>query len=411
MPDDAPRMPRSFLWLNAAQFGGALNDNLFKLLAIFLLIEIKGAEAAGLVTAVIGAIFVVPFLLFSPLAGVLADRFSKQRITVAIKVAEILAMSLAVWAFALRSELLTYAVMFLMAAQSAFFSPTKYGIVPELVARDALSRANGLYVLFTYLAIILGTALAPSVDLLLGGRPVWPAACCLLIAAAGLVAARRIEPTPAMGRAGRVSLWVFGDTRRALRGLRGHRTLHMSVWLAAYFLFLGGFAQLNLIPYGMHMLGLSQQASAYLFLLAALGIGAGAWSVGRLSGRRVELRWTAVGMAGAGLCCAGLALTQGHLPATGVVIGVLGISVGFFVVPLDAYIQQESPDAQRGEIAAAKSVLSWLGVLLAAALMYLFDQVLHLDPAQGFLVVGGLTLLLLLVLGWRFPILRRRDAA
>jgi acyl-[acyl-carrier-protein]-phospholipid O-acyltransferase/long-chain-fatty-acid--[acyl-carrier-protein] ligase len=108
----------------------------------------------------IGAIFVLLFL-FSAFAGVLADRVSKRRITVSIKVVEVIVTSLAAVAFLMKSEYALYAVLFLMATHSALFAPSKYGIVPELVKQEQLSSANSQLESFTYLAIILGSSLAP----------------------------------------------------------------------------------------------------------------------------------------------------------------------------------------------------------------------------------------------------------
>ena len=386
------RMTRSFIWMNAAQFGGALNDNLFKLLVVFFLIALKGQAAASTVNAAIGVLFVAPFLLFLPAAGTLADRCSKQRILLVVKALEIVAMLLAVTAFALRSAWIAYGVVFLMSTQSALFGPTKYGIVTELVGTDRLARANSLLVLYTYLAIIVGTALAPTVDIVLGGDYVVAAVICCGIAVAGWWAASRVERTPAMGGGRRISVLGVRVIWRTLRSIRHDRLLLLAVCSAAYFLLLGGYVQLNLIPFGLEMLGITEQQSAYLFLLAALGIGLGAWSVGRLSGKRIDLGLVPFGMLGVVLGSVGLYLQAGRLVMAAVWIFVLGVSAGFFVVPLEAFIQYRSPDQRRGEILAAKGFLAWIGVLLAAGLLYVFAEVLRITPAQGFLTMGLLTL-------------------
>src|SRR3990167_240090 len=124
---------RSFYLLNATQFLGALNDNIFKLLVIYLLIYIKGAAAAPTILSLAGAIFVIPFLLFSSGAGVLADKISKRTIIVVAKCLELAIMLFAVLAIYLESEFGAFTCLFFMAAQSALFGPSKYGIIPELV--------------------------------------------------------------------------------------------------------------------------------------------------------------------------------------------------------------------------------------------------------------------------------------
>jgi acyl-[acyl-carrier-protein]-phospholipid O-acyltransferase/long-chain-fatty-acid--[acyl-carrier-protein] ligase len=132
----------SFKWLNVTQFLGALNDNIFKLLAVFFLIRLAGTHSSSLIVSLIGAVFVVPFLLFMPAAGVLADRFSKRNIIVLCKCLELLVMLGGVVAFLLGQPWMIYTIIFLMATHSALFGPSKYGIIPELVSSDNLSRAN-----------------------------------------------------------------------------------------------------------------------------------------------------------------------------------------------------------------------------------------------------------------------------
>lgn len=392
--DADQKMPRSFTWLNVAQFGGALNDNIFKLLVIFFLIGLQGPDSASRVVVLVGAIFVVPFLLFTTGAGVLADRYSKRHIVVIVKALEILAMSLAVCAFYFKSPWMVYTVLFLMSAQSALFGPSKYGILVELVGRHRLSRANSLLVLFTYLAIMLGTAAAPTVDKMSHGNYVVAGLVCLGIAIAGLFASLQIEKTPAKGGTNRISTFIVLQVWRTMRSLRSDGFLTLAVWASAYFLLIGAFVQLNLIPYGLHMLGISEQNSGYLFLIAAVGIGFGAWLVGKISGRNIEFGIVPVGIFGVTLGTLGLFLFPHSLPIACGWIFLLGVSSGFFVVPLDAFIQARSPDDRRGEILAASGFLSWVGVLLAALLIWIFSEGLGLNPAQGFLWIGVLTFVL-----------------
>ena len=94
MSKNTDKLSGSFWWLNYTQFLGALNDNLFKLLLIFLLVEVQGQESRTAVLSAASVIFVVPFLLFSHAAGVLADRYSKRSIIVGAKVLELVLMLL-----------------------------------------------------------------------------------------------------------------------------------------------------------------------------------------------------------------------------------------------------------------------------------------------------------------------------
>lgn len=401
------KLPRSFAWYNVAQFGGALNDNLFRLLLILFLVAVQGEAAVSRVSALAGGVFVLPFLLFTPFAGVLADRFSKRDITIGVKCAECLAMVLAIVAFGLNNVLFAYTVLFLMSTQSAIFGPSKYGIVPELVGEHRLSRANSLVVLLTYVAIIVGSATAPTLDQMLGSNYMLTAAICLAIALAGLAAAFQVPATPQMDQQHKVGPTFVRAIFRTLASIRHDGLLTLSVYAAAFFLFLGGFVQMNILPYGMEIFDLTRQGSAYLFLPAAFGIGLGAWAVGRWSAGRVELGWVPAGVIIVVLASLALGLMVTNLIVSIGLFFVLGFGAGLFIVPLEAYIQYRSPSKRRGEIIASKAFLAWLGVLLASALIFLFSDALNWDPTRGFLFISIVTTLLLGVALYELPDFRR----
>ena len=395
------KLPTSFTWLNVTQFFGALNDNLLKLLVIFCLIGLKGAAQATTVAATAGALFVIPFLLFSPVAGALADKLSKRSIILAMKGVELGIVLLGLAAFALESESPLYGVLFLMATQSALFGPAKYGIVPELVKREQLSKANSLIETLTWLAIICGTALAPLLTQFSGTSYRSAGLACVLFSAVGLVTGSLITRTPAADSSRRVNFRPLSETRDALKLIRKDGDLFLAILGSAYFLFLGAFVQIELIPFGMELHALPQKQSGYLFLVAAIGIGIGSLLAGRLSGRNVEFGIVPLGALGLTLSTIGLALTSTlflHL----IFILLLGISAGLFIVPLQAFIQLQAPREQLGRVLAASGVLSWCGVLLASALTWLLSGPFGLDPGQAFLVLGlltcGLTLLTLIIL-------------
>lgn len=394
-PQSDARPPgRSFAWLNATQFLGALNDNVFKLLLVYFVIDLRGGDFADTAVAIGGGVFVLPFLLFSAAAGVLADRLSKRTVIVSAKFAELAAMLLGCAAFLFASEIGLYAVLFLMAAQSAFFGPSKYGIVPELVGRERLSQANGYLQAFTYLAIILGTALAPFLSRMTGGNYTHAGVVCVALAGVGILAGLPIRRTPSAGSGKRLSWFFLREIWQTMYRVRRDRYLVMAVWASAYFSMIGAFAQLNLIPYAIQSLGLDKEAGSYLFLMAAVGIGLGALLAGRLSGRNVELGIVPLGAFGLAVS----ALALGWLPfglggARAAAFG-MGFSAGLFVVPVEAWIQFRAPPAQRGSVLAASSFLSWVGVALAAALIFLLGSALELDARVGFAVIGIMTLVL-----------------
>ena len=298
----------SFSWLNATQFFGALNDNIFKLLCIFFAIHVLGEENKSKIVSYGGMVFAVPFLLFLPAAGVLADRFSKSRITVLMKIAEIVLMVLATMVFFVNGHVGVYAiygVLFLLGVQAAFFSPAKYGLIPELVGRVQLSRANGMIEAATFVAIIVGSVLGPYLTDMVTPNFWIAAIICIVIAVAGALTSLKIEHSPAMGTQANISLISAVNVWRTMRDIRSDRHLVLAVFGAAYFLFVGAFLQLNVIPYGMaHVLNpftldyLSDTQAGYQFLPAAFGIGIGSVWAARLSGRNIEFGTVPLGAMG-----------------------------------------------------------------------------------------------------------------
>ncbi len=145
-----------FLW---TQFLGAFNDNVFKMIvSVFAVSAASGSNISSRNLAIAGAVFVIPFLLFAGYSGQLADRFSKTRVLQITKSLEIVTMLLAIAALlAGRIEYLLV-VLFLLATQANFFSPAKYGILPEMLSEASISRANGLLELTTFVAIVIGTS-------------------------------------------------------------------------------------------------------------------------------------------------------------------------------------------------------------------------------------------------------------
>ncbi|HEY5975522.1 MAG TPA: acyl-[ACP]--phospholipid O-acyltransferase, partial [Geobacteraceae bacterium] len=386
----------AFTRLNLAQACGALNDNMVKLLLVFYLVSRAGRDQAGTIAAIGSGLFILPFLLFSALAGSLADRLRKQRIIVAVKCLEIVIAVLAVSGVALDAPYILYAVVFLLGSHSALFAPAKYGVVPELVARDQLSRANSLLEMASYLGIVGGTALAPILLYLSGGRYTFAVSAGIVVALAGLALARALPTTP-VADAERSLAWHPGVYWQTLRSLRSDGYLLLAVIGAAYFLFVGAFCQLNLLPYGIHFLGLSEAGSGYLFVAAAVGIGAGSLLAGHLSGRDVEFGIVPIGAAGLTVAAFLLNAAPASLPIVLMFIFLFGVSAGLFIVPLQAFIQLRAPAGHRGAILAASSFLSWVGALLASGLLWLLSGPLGVSPGGAFSVLAVLTLVLLII--------------
>lgn len=360
------KLSSSFHWLNTTQLLGAFNDNLFKLLVIYKLITLHGASHVVTISAIAGTIFVLPFLLFSPLSGMLADRYKKQRIIRISKTAEIGVMLTGLYFFYVESTVGLYGTLFLMSLQSVFFGPAKLGILPEIADRATLAKANGIIMLSSYGAIILGTSTAALISIWLNGNYAAAALCCIIVACAGTFCSMNITTkttgtffttkTPSDSPSYGETIKTVFRTPAMLRPIIG----------SALFLFIGAFIQLSIIPYGMSVLELTREASSWLFLFAALGIGIGSFTAGQLSRRGAEAGICAAGTSGIVLFSILTSIYGNGILVTSLLLIALGFSGGLFIVPVNTIIQSCAGIRIRGKVLSISYFLNFSMVLIAA---------------------------------------------
>lgn len=393
----------SFTYLNISQFLVTLNDSIFRLLVAYSLIDLQGTEMANTILAISGALFVLPFLLFTMPAGDLADRFSKKKIIVWMMVAEVVAMIYGLFAIHAKDVVGAYLALFFVALQAAIFNPAKYAIIPEVVTKEKLSKINGILTLFTYLAIILGTFFASFITQITNRNYILVVCICILLAIFGLYTSLQIEDTPRQNPKKKVNPFFFLEIIHSLKISRKYPHLLLAVLGSAYFLFTATYTQLNTIPFGIQSLKITDVQTGYVFLAAAFGMGAGAIAVAYLSGKHVELGFAIVGGIGTALSYILLFIFSSDIFAAVILIFSLGFHGGLYIVPLDAHIQVASPEKERGEIVAASAFLGFVGVLFAAGAIELFGNVLGLTAAEGFLIIGGTSLIVALIVTVLLP--------
>ncbi len=377
-------------FLNIAQFLGVINDNAFKFLIVFLFIALRGVEHSSEILFWVGVVYVLPFLLFSSAAGVLADHFSKQKMIVILKAVEILVMISGVFALGFKSAWACYTLLFLLSMQSAIFGPPKYSIIPELVLPKKIPKANGLVTSFTYLGIIFGTTLATVLTQITNRNYVLTGLVTVLIAIVGFISSLCIPYTEPKQSHKKINPLFVYEIYQTLKTTVGQRYLFTSIIGASFFLFVGAYFQLNIVPYAIESLGYSEIIGGYLFLITAIGIALGAYIAGKLCKGRPE-----IGLS----CAAGLLLSlvvflfsvsAFSLTFVIILLVLIGFAGGLFVVPFDVFIQTYAPEVNRGKIIAASNFLSFVGVLFAPFALYLFSGILHLPASAGFAIVGGI---------------------
>lgn len=388
---------KSFWGLTITQFLGAFNDNLYKQLMLLIAIPAVGAAINADVQGWATALFSLPFVLLSGFAGFLADKFSKSKIIFLCKVAEIGITILAVIAFLQYSSLGdvgTWSVLFLMGVHSTFFGPGKYGILPELFAEKDLPRANGLILMSTFLAIILGVVTAGALkDALVvirrDGTPdyshLWIGSLvCAGIAVVGTLTSLMIRRTSPAQPSNKFSWDDAGISRPVRQLLWEDKSLLLAVIISSLFYVIAGVVMptVNLLGKNQILLETDLQTS---FLTGGLAIGIilGAISANLVFKHVMPTKQVLVGTLGMFFSLVALGVWKAggaHLLGFwGSLMGLIltGMFAAVFIIPIQVFMQKRPSKEIKGRMIGTMNFANFVGVLIAGPLY------------QGFLAVAG----------------------
>lgn len=377
-----------FWALIVTQFQGAFSDNALKWLVSFLVLEqaLSRERRDFLFVLVVPLVFAIPFLLFSIPGGYLADRFSKRSVTIYTKLLEVFTMLFATYAlWQNRLDLATVA-LFLVCTQGAIFGPSKYGLLPELLPTEKLSWGNGVIELWTLLAAITATLAGAFLAHNFRGRQQFSGALFVALSLAGLVASLGISKVPAADRARRFRWNWPGEFVQEIQRMRQDTILWVAVIANTFFWFLGAILLLNIVLYATDILQVDETRSSYLLAALSLGIGAGSYIAGVASGKKIETGMILPGLTGIVLATAALFVPGIRYEFVAALLFLLGLSAGFFVVPINALIQKRPRAEVKGRVIAAANLLSFGGIALQPLAQYAILRLGHPDPGRVFLI-------------------------
>jgi acyl-[acyl-carrier-protein]-phospholipid O-acyltransferase / long-chain-fatty-acid--[acyl-carrier-protein] ligase len=404
IPEPEKKWRLGFWSLIATQFQGAFNDNGLKFFVIFLILGTNPTPSQkDFLVFFIGNLFALPFLLFSMAGGFLADRFSKRTVTIATKIFEISAMLFAIYAFAHGNTRMAFAVIFLASTQAAFFGPSKYGLLPELLPAELLSWGNGILELTTFVAIIAGAVAGPLLAQRFHGHEAIAGLIFGGCSVMGLATSFGISCVPPADPSRRFRFNIFGDLKKQIQIVRPDRVLHLAIAGNTYFWFLGALLQFVIVFYGREILHLDETRGGYLQAALAIGIGVGSYAAGLLSAGKIEyglIPLGAVGMSALALAVSAHGLTFFQVI---VLLSALGFAGGFFVVPINALIQHRPEENHKGSVIAFANFLSFVGVILASAIYSGFTHYLHTSLASFFIWTAVMSLGATAYVLWLLP--------
>ena len=371
------------------QFLGAFNDNLFKsalvTLITFDLAAKYGLNAPVLITVVAG-LFILPFFLFSSLAGQISDKYEKSRLIRIIKLVEIILMVLTAAAFHYVQLWWLIALLFLMGAQSTFFGPLKYSVLPQLLREDELVAGNGLVNAGTNVAILTGTLCGGLFIMSPLGR-YYISAGIVGVAAAGYIASRFIPVLPASSPELKIDRNLFRSTWQLITYPVPNRPVFMSIIGISWFWFLGSVFLAQFPSFAKDIVGGDEQVSTLFLVVFTVGIGFGATFCNKLLGGRVSGKYVPGSLIAISVFIVMLYLVSPSQAAGGALTGVgaflssgrswliilsmflIAASGGLYSIPMYAMMQNLTPETHMARTIASLNIIDSLGMVIAAALM------------------------------------------
>ena len=380
---------RRFLPLFVTQFLGAFNDNLYKSAMVILVTYAIYSDATKEATfnAIAGGLFILPFFLFSALAGQLADAGDKAKIIRIVKTAEIAIMVFGAIGLILHNIPLLLAGLFAMGVHSSFFGPIKYAILPQHLRSDEVLGGTGLVEAGTYIAILLGTIAGG----LLGADHAQVAAGgVLLVALMGWIAGRQVPPAPPEPDAPPLKMdWHIIRASIALVNATMHiPRLFLAIASISFFWMMGAVLASQFPPLVKNVLHADEQVATMFLAIFSVGVGVGSVLINRLLKGRVLAVWSPAAAIAMGLFIVHLYWNVLHWPEPGaglmdldtfvrisqaewVMFDLFGVAVsgGMFVVPLYAFLTTTVPKSETARTVAANNIVNSGGMVLAALIL------------------------------------------
>ncbi|MGR3894846.1 glycerol acyltransferase [Pseudomonas sp. 1239] len=402
---------RRFLPFFVTQSLGAFNDNLFKqslILAILYKLSL-GGDGTMLVN-LCALLFILPFFLFSALAGQFGEKFAKDALIRTIKLAEIVIMGVGAAGFLYNHLWMMLVALFAMGTHSALFGPVKYSILPQALREEELVGGNGLVEMGTFLAILAGTIGAGVMMSSTHYAPI-VASAVVLVAVLGYLASRAIPRAAASSPQLKLQWNIFSQTVATLRmGLKQTPAVSRSIVGNSWFWFVGAIYLTQIPAYAQEWMHGDETVVTLILTLFSVGIAVGSLLCERLSGRKVEIGLVPFGSFG--LTVFGLLWWwhSGDIPAAGapydwlallgmskawwILLSIMGLGVfgGFYIVPLYALIQSRTPEDERARVIAANNILNALFMVVSAVVTMLLLGLAKLSIPQLFLVVSLLNI-------------------
>ena len=393
---------RRFLPMFITQFFGALNDNVYKQALLLVItygwINQQAADVSTL-NNLAALLFILPYFIFSATAGQIADKFERSQLIRGIKVLEIVIMLIGSAGFLLGNLWLLLLALFMMGTHSTFFGPIKYAILPEILKPNELMSGNALFQSGTSIAILIGMILGGAVISVSQGNLIWISLTVVIIAILGYLSSRFILKQQVSSPDLKIDWNFFRTSFQTLKYAKSLPLIFMILLGNSWYWFYGATYLTQIPQLTQQNLHASENVVSLLLTFFSVGIGVGSLLCRRIGGSEVNIKMVPIGAVGLTLFAFYLALSLAFVPErTGVMMNIadmfnhgaiyyhvmlavtlLGISGGFYIVPLYAMMQAYSPRSHRARVVAANNILNAVFMVSSAIFSIIILSVLKID--------------------------------
>ncbi|AUX87256.1 MFS transporter [Acinetobacter tandoii] len=405
---------RRFLPMFMTQFLGALNDNVYKQ-ALLLVITYgwinQQSASVSTLNNLAALLFILPYFIFSATAGQIADKYERARLVRGIKILEIIIMLIGSAGFLLGHLWLLLLALFLMGTHSTFFGPIKYAILPEILKPNELMSGNALFQSGTSMAILIGMILGGAVISASDGNLLWISLTIVTIAILGYLSSRFILKQNVTTPDLEIDWNFFRTSFQTLKYAKSIPLIYLVLLGNSWYWFYGATYLTQIPQLTQQNLHASENVVSLLLTFFSVGIGIGSLLCRRIGGTEVNLKMVPIGAIGLTVFALYLAASLAFVPVrTGellhladvfqqgwsyyhvmLAVTLLGISGGFYIVPLYAMMQAYSPRSHRARVVAANNILNAVFMVSSAIFSIIILSILKIDIKILFCITAVLS--------------------
>ncbi len=398
----------NWLPLFITNFLGVLNDNYLKYLVFFISTTWIMKDKESIVIMLASALFVVPYIAFSPIAGKLARDHAKAKIIQRAKLFAIPIMAIASIGFIFQSITITMFAIFLMGLQSCLFSPAKYGIIRDIGGKEGIPFGTGAMEMLTFMGVLLGTYFAgvtsdiSQFELLAPHRITIVCAALIIFAVLGWLISLKIAPKETVpDDEDSTTLNPILFLIRSYKWSRQIKGLNVVIMGLATFWAIGSLLQMNITVHCRNMLQLSDTATSTIMAIVAIGIGLGCYITGVISNKKVRTNLVPIGGVGMLICVSLIFILNPETTLFTILIVLTAFFAGVFKIPLNAFIQDRVQGRKLGLILAYNNLMLFTFILLSAGVFGLVETLAN--SLVVFAAVAVITLLITIFAWLRIP--------